>query len=111
MEGHAANPNALEILAQIGVLHVTRYQDITEGQQWFERTMLLGAPVADRLSENEHEGLVLAYRWAAICHNHQGNEQDLRRVVSEGIKLLPYDQVMRRFAIQLGLPVEDMKSG
>jgi tetratricopeptide (TPR) repeat protein len=104
-EGRKNNPQSIEILAQIGVIYTTRLNDIERGLKYYHRAAEIGTPVASRLSENERDGLELAYRWLALSYNHLEDQRNLRRSVEEGLQIFPEDPVLLRYAIQLGMPV------
>ncbi|CAN5473867.1 hypothetical protein BH11ARM1_BH11ARM1_13300 [soil metagenome] len=100
-EGLRANPDSIELLTQIGVLISSHKQDIPGGLSYFERAHKIIEQGS--YGQSQLDAVELTFRWLTISYARLNRTDDLRATVEEGIKQFPDDQVLLRYAIQLGM--------
>lgn len=103
-EGLRENPDSIELLTRVGVVTATDLKDIPGSLRWFSQGYQIGMQRREHLSDEGKEALLDNMRWVAIVCARLGRTGDVRRVVEQGIRMFPDDQVMLRYAVQLGIP-------
>lgn len=92
--GLRENPENVEILSEIGYLHLTRRKDLEEAAVYFDRARAAGRMRVRELDDDERDNLEETYRWLALCYRNLGRQDALRSVVAEGLAAFPDDTVL-----------------
>jgi tetratricopeptide (TPR) repeat protein len=100
-EGLRANPDSIEILTQIGVIHASRKRDLNTALEYFERAHRVIQ--SGRYGATQAEAVALTYRWLLITYDQQGNRAKQLEIIREALPKFPEDQVLLRYALKLGL--------
>jgi hypothetical protein len=95
-EGLRHNPSSIALLSALGTLHAVKLKDLRSATRLFEGAIRAASPSASRLSEEDAEGLLWAFRYLALIYRDASRWDDRRRVVSMGLARFPDDGVLRR---------------
>jgi hypothetical protein len=97
-QGLAANPESIDILTRIGVLHAQQMGEVREGLRYFNRA--LKVIHEGKIGPEDQDAEIETYRWLCICYDNLGDRETLKRIADEGIEKFPDDQVILRIQIQ-----------
>ncbi len=95
-DGLKANPSSVEMLVEIGYLHLTRRKDLKTAAAYFERARFAGRTHSKELDDEERDALEQAYRWLALCYRDLGDHKALHEVADEGLRTFPDDEVLSK---------------
>lgn len=95
-EGLRRNPSSIALLSALGTLHAVKLKDLRSATLLFERAIRAADPSGRRLSDEDAEGLLWAFRYLTLIYRDDSRWDDRRRVVSMGLARFPDDGVLRR---------------
>lgn len=98
-EGLRQNPNAIEIVTQIGSQYASKKADIPNALKFLERARELARKqTLQNTTTSEAEAACEAYRWLALVYQHEKRHQDQVDAANEGLAKFKDDKVLRRLA-------------
>jgi tetratricopeptide (TPR) repeat protein len=97
-EGLRENPKSIEILTQLGSLHVARKADIPEGLRWLEKAREIARARKRARTKSEFEAGIECYRWLALVYQHEKRTADQYAAAAEGLERFSDDKVLLRLA-------------
>ncbi len=93
-DGLRANPDSVEVLVEIGYLHLTRRGDKQVAAEYFEKARGAGQMNVKTLDEDERDAFEQSYRWLALCYRDLDQHEAMRGILAEGLAAFPDDPVL-----------------